>query len=143
MLILSSTHGLLAHTVREREYGLVPFSFAPIRMNSRLWVACWYFQSNDFEKYQLYLASEKLYHYVWHTLADKILEESKLILAGDDVEARRSRQYTLYTLLTTSLKMLHPFMPFITEEIWQSLPARLPHKESDILMAARWPEKAV
>lgn len=99
--------------------------------------------TNDFEKYQLYLASEKLYHYVWHTLADKILEESKLILAGDDVEARRSRQYTLYTLLTTSLKMLHPFMPFITEEIWQSLPARLPHKESDILMAARWPEKAV
>ncbi len=94
--------------------------------------------TSDFEKYQLYLASEKLYHYVWHTLADKILEDSKPLLAGDDTAARVSRQYTLYTLLSTSLKALHPFMPFVTEEIWQSLP----HKETDMLMVTQWPYTA-
>jgi len=91
--------------------------------------------TSEFEKYQLYLAAEKIYHYVWHEIADKILEESKPILQGDDAEAKRSRQHTLYTLLTTSLKMLHPFMPFVTEEIWQSLP----HKDSELLMVATWP----
>ena len=91
--------------------------------------------THDIEHYRLYLASEKLYHYVWHELADKVLEESKPILQGDDEAAKRSRQYTLYTLLTTSLKLLHPFMPFVTEEIWQSLP----HTDADMLMVAPWP----
>lgn len=93
--------------------------------------------TNEFEKYQLYLAAEKIYHYLWHEFADKILEESKPILAGDDAEAKLSRKYTLYTILTTSLKLLHPFMPFVTEEIWQSLP----HKDTELLMVAPWPAK--
>ncbi|MEK7613717.1 MAG: valine--tRNA ligase [Patescibacteria group bacterium] len=91
--------------------------------------------TSEFEKYQLYLAAEKTYHYVWGEVADKILEESKPILQGSDAEAKLSRQYTLYTILTTSLKLLHPFMPFVTEEIWQSLP----HKDADLLMVASWP----
>ena len=82
-----------------------------------------------------HLASEKLYHYVWHEVADKILEESKPILQGDDAEAKLSRQRALYEILTTSLKMLHPFMPFVTEEIWQ----HLPEKETGLLMIAEWP----
>jgi valyl-tRNA synthetase len=89
------------------------------------------------EKFQFHLASEKAYHYVWHELADKILEESKVILAGEDVEARTARQYVLYECLTTSLKLLHPFMPFVTEVIWQNLPK----KDTEFLMIAPWPQK--
>lgn len=91
--------------------------------------------TDHMEKYQFHLASEKLYHYVWHELADKILEESKEIVSGTDEEAKQARVHTLYTCLTTSLKLLHPFMPFVTEEIWQALP----QKESELLMVAPWP----
>lgn len=89
----------------------------------------------DIENYRLHLATEKLYHFVWHRLGDEIIEESKPILAGTDEAAKVMRSQTLYTILITSLKLLHPFMPFITEEIWQSLPK----KECDLLMVAEWP----
>lgn len=91
--------------------------------------------TEDFDNYRLYLAAEKIYHYVWHEVADKILEESKPILNGNNSDEKLSRQHTLYTLLTTSLKLLHPFMPFVTEEIWQSLP----EKETDMLIVTEWP----
>ena len=94
--------------------------------------------SADIEKFSLYLAGEKAYHYVWHELADKVLEESKPILAGEDTEAKIARQFVLKECLTTSLKILHPFMPFITETIWQNLPTEI--KDQDILMVAKWPE---
>jgi valyl-tRNA synthetase len=91
--------------------------------------------TDDLQNFRYHLASEKLYHYVWHELADKVLEESKPILAGSDLAAASSRRATLYTLLTTSLKLLHPFMPFVTEVIWQQLPA----KDTNLLMIAPWP----
>jgi valyl-tRNA synthetase len=92
--------------------------------------------TEDIEKYNLHLASEKLYHYIWHTFADIIIEERKEVLSGSDGDAKVSAQWTLYTLLTTSLKLLHPFMPFITEEIWQSLP----YRTDELLLISRWPE---
>ncbi|OGZ17189.1 MAG: valine--tRNA ligase [Candidatus Lloydbacteria bacterium RIFOXYC12_FULL_46_25] len=91
--------------------------------------------TDDFDNHRLYLAAEKIYHYIWHEVADKILEESKTILDGSEDDNKLSRQRTLHTLLTTSLKLLHPFMPFVTEEIWQSLP----EKEKDMLIIATWP----
>lgn len=91
--------------------------------------------TRDMQEDRLYLAAEKAYHYLWHELADKIIEESKTVLAGDDANARSARQYVLYTCLTTSLKLLHPFMPFVTEAIWQ----QLPKKETDMLIVAKWP----
>jgi valyl-tRNA synthetase len=91
----------------------------------------------DIEKFNLYLAGEKTYHYVWHELADKILEESKEILGGTDGAARQARQAVLAECLTTSLKLLHPFMPFVTEAVWQQLPPSL--REREQLMVARWP----
>jgi len=94
--------------------------------------------SNEIEKFNLYLAGEKTYHYVWHELADKILEESKDILTGSDQNARVARQQVLTTCLTASLKLLHPFMPFVTEAIWQELPAHM--KDADLLMVAAWPK---
>ena len=93
--------------------------------------------TDDFENYRLYLAAEKIYHYLWHEVADKIIEESKPILQGADAAAKLSRQATLLTVLATSLKLLHPFMPFVTEEIWQSLPKK--EKGVELLMIAEWP----
>ena len=90
--------------------------------------------TEDLENYRAYLAAEKIYHYVWHSFADKIIEDSKSILAGSDTEAKWSRQALLLTLLDRSLRLLHPFMPFVTEEIWASMP----RKES-LLMVAKWP----
>ncbi|MCR4275980.1 MAG: valine--tRNA ligase [Candidatus Parcubacteria bacterium] len=89
----------------------------------------------DIEEFRIYMAAEKIYHYVWHEFADKILEESKPILSGADQGARASRAQLLVTLLDRTLHLLHPFMPFITEEIYQSMPA----KEAAFLMVARWP----
>ncbi len=89
----------------------------------------------DIEEYRIYLAAEKAYHYAWHELADKILEESKPILAGGDPAARASRQRLLITLLDRTLRILHPFMPFVTEEIYQSMPT----KDAKFLMVAKWP----
>ena len=89
----------------------------------------------DIEEFRVYLAAEKLYHYAWHELADRILEESKPILAGNDAAARASRARVLKTLLDRTLRLLHPFMPFVTEEIWQSMPTR----DAAFLMVAAWP----
>ncbi len=94
--------------------------------------------TSDFEKFSLYLAAEKTYHYIWHDLADVVLEESKPILAGENAQAKLARQQVLIECLTTSLKLLHPFMPFVTETIWQELPEQM--RDSDLLMVAKWPK---
>jgi valyl-tRNA synthetase len=90
----------------------------------------------DIDAYRFYMASDKTYHYIWHNFADIIIEESKAALNGSDEEAKQSIQYTLYEILKTSLKLLHPFMPFVTEEIWDSLP----HKNKSMLMIETWPD---
>lgn len=94
--------------------------------------------ASDIEKFSLYLAAEKAYHYVWDELAAKILEESKPILNGDDEEAKKARQQVLRECLVGSLKMLHPFMPFVTEAVWQRLPSEM--RESEFLMVSSWPK---
>lgn len=94
--------------------------------------------SADLDKFALHLAAEKTYHYVWHELADKILEESKPLISGTDANAKAARQRVLSECLTTSLKLLHPFMPYVTETIWQELPKQL--KDREILMVSSWPK---
>ena len=91
--------------------------------------------TTEMEKYHLYLASEKLYHYIWHRVADQILEETKEVFASDEEDAKIAMSHTLNVVLTTSLKLLHPFMPFVTETIWQAMP----EKDAELLMVARWP----
>lgn len=90
--------------------------------------------TRDMEEYRMYMAAEKAYHYVWHRLADVILEESKPVFAGTDEAAKASRKALLRALLTGSLKVLHPFMPFITEEIWATAAP-----DTGYLMVAPWP----
>ena len=92
--------------------------------------------TTDIEEFRIYMAAEKLYHYAWHELADKILEESKPIFAGADQAARASRARLLAALLDRTVRLLHPFMPFVTEEIYQSLST----KDSEFLMVSTWPD---
>lgn len=88
--------------------------------------------TKDMDNYRFYLGAEKLYHYVWHTFADKIIEESKESLKNEDT--KKSTQYTLRQILETSLKLLHPFMPFVTEEIWSHIDGK------KLLMVTSWPK---
>lgn len=90
--------------------------------------------TKDMEAYRMYLAAEKLYQYLWHEVADVILEESKPLLHGTDEEARDSRIALLLTILEKTLRLLHPFMPYVTEEIW----SHLPHT-THLLMVSAWP----
>jgi valyl-tRNA synthetase len=88
--------------------------------------------TEQLERYDLAHAAEELYHYFWHTFADKIIEGSKAKLADEQTKA--SAQKMLSTVLETSLKLLHPFVPFVTETIWQ-----LNHKS--LLLIEKWPKK--
>ncbi|OGZ45180.1 MAG: valine--tRNA ligase [Candidatus Ryanbacteria bacterium RIFCSPHIGHO2_02_FULL_45_13b] len=89
----------------------------------------------DMDLYRFYLAAEKIYHYFWHTFADKIIEEAKLTLRGGSKEEQMSAIWTIQTILTTSLKLLHPFMPFVTEAVWE----HIPQKNKTLLMIEQWP----
>jgi valyl-tRNA synthetase len=94
--------------------------------------------SQEMDRNRFDLASEMIYHFVWDDFASTIIEESKPLLAEGGV-VQASRQQLLVEYLVTSLKLLHPFMPFVTETIWQELPTEM--KDSDILMVAKWPLK--
>ncbi len=78
--------------------------------------------THDIESFRLYLAAEKLYHYTWHEFADKILEESKKIMKEGSEEEKKSREQFLLATLRDILIISHPFMPYITEEIWGTFP---------------------
>lgn len=84
----------------------------------------------DMENFRFYLAAEKLYAYLWHRLADEIIEESK---------NKKEYSATLYYILENSLKLLHPFMPFVTEEIWSMLPKADKEHYKNLLMIEKWP----
>ena len=90
--------------------------------------------TSDMEEFRFYIAGEKIYHYTWHTLADVILEDSKNIFAKESYESKDSRKQFLLSTLRIVLTILHPFMPFVTEEIWQSI-----NEDKSILMIENWP----
>jgi valyl-tRNA synthetase len=95
--------------------------------------------TKDIEEYRFYMAGEKIYQYIWSELADVIIEQSKPILVGSDALAKASRQKTLLTLLSISLKTLHPFMPFVTEEIWSFMPKEQDGVTKKMLIIESWP----
>lgn len=84
--------------------------------------------TDQLERYRFAEAANNLYHFIWHEMADKYLEETK---TKNDPEVKDTLAY----LLINSLKLLHPFMPFVTEEIYSLLP--LPHKQ--LLLVEEWP----
>jgi valyl-tRNA synthetase len=91
--------------------------------------------TGDFDNYRFHLASEKMYHYAWHRFADQILEESKAIINGTDAAAKSSRLHALLWILKNILIVLHPFMPFVTEELW----AIMGYNKSNLLIVEPWP----
>jgi len=93
--------------------------------------------TKEIEEYKFYLAGEKLYHYFWHTFADIIIEETKKRILEGTEEESASAKWTLYYLLTNLLKALHPFTPFVTEEIWSLLPY---NNNGSFLMTEKWPK---
>jgi valyl-tRNA synthetase len=94
--------------------------------------------TRDMEDFNLHLAGERLYQFVWHEFADRIIEESKPFIQGENERARRAWQYLLRAHLRIALVLLHPFMPFVTEAIWQNAPPNI-GKSRDFLMVERWP----
>ncbi len=90
--------------------------------------------TDDLEQYRIYLAAEKIYHYIWDIFASSLLEESKGVFKSGTPEETASRKTLLMAILTDSLKLLHPFMPFVTEEIWNSL-----YPDKKLLMIEPWP----
>ena len=87
------------------------------------------------EQFHFSLAGENLYHYFWHTFADKIIEQMKTRIRENKNKA--SAQYVLYQILSRSLVLLHPFMPFVTEAIWQKLPKE--KGKNNLLIIEKWP----
>ena len=87
------------------------------------------------DKYDFNHAGETAYHYFWHTFADKVIEESKSRINSENSADAAAAQETLIKILGESMKFLHPFMPFITEQIFQMLPMT---KEGSLLMIEKW-----
>ncbi len=94
--------------------------------------------TKEMDEHKYYLVAEKIYHFIWHNLADIIVEDSKKIFAGDDEQAKASRRNYLLGTLQGVLTILHPFMPFVTEEIWQTWKGG-----HSILMVQEWPNSVL
>ena len=94
--------------------------------------------TENLDSYEIGVASAKVYDFIWDTYCDWYIELTKTRLNGTDEAAKLTAQNVLCYVLVTLLKLLHPFMPFITEEIYQALPKC--DGASDILMVAQWPE---
>lgn len=92
--------------------------------------------TNDMEEFRFYLAAEKIYHYVWHTFADQIIEQKKDMAKSEGSPESASAKKLLRTMLDAQLVALHPFMPFVTEAIWQET-----RGGSSILMVEPWPSR--
>ncbi len=90
--------------------------------------------TDNLEKYEIGLAVSKLYDFIWDVYCDWYIELTKVRLNSDDAEKAKAAKGVLVYILSNTLKLLHPFMPFITEEIWQALP-----HEGDSIMISQWP----
>ena len=90
---------------------------------------------DNMDSFELGVAAGKIYDFIWDDYCDWYIELTKPRLNGDDEAAKESAQRVLLYVLVEILKLLHPFMPFITEEIWQALP-----HEGDALMMQPYPE---
>ncbi|MEL4862153.1 valine--tRNA ligase [Pseudoflavonifractor phocaeensis] len=92
--------------------------------------------TTNMDSYELGVAAQKVYDFIWDDYCDWYIEFTKARLQGEDQGAKEQAQQVLCYVLTETLKLLHPFMPFLTEEIWQALP-----HEGDYLMLQKWPER--
>ena len=90
--------------------------------------------TENLERYELGIAVQKIYDFLWDTYCDWYIELTKARLYGENAESKETAIRVLVYVLDQTLRLLHPFMPFITEEIWQSIP-----HEGEALIVAAWP----
>ncbi|MBQ5770036.1 MAG: class I tRNA ligase family protein, partial [Clostridia bacterium] len=90
--------------------------------------------TNNLESFDLGMAATNLYDFIWSNFCDWYIEMAKHELNGDDPEAKNAAQETLIYVLTGLLKLLHPYMPFITEELYSYLPGH-----EGMLITSEWP----
>ena len=93
--------------------------------------------TENLEKYELGLAVQKLYDFIWDVFCDWYIEICKARLNGEDADAADTAVSVLLYVFTNTLKLLHPFMPFITEAIWQSMP-----NTNGVIMVSEWPKNS-
>ena len=91
--------------------------------------------TENLDKYELGVAVQKIYDFIWDSYCDWYIELTKARLYGEDEAQKRSAQQVLLYVLDQILRLMHPFMPFITEEIWQAIP-----HEGEALIVAAWPK---
>lgn len=99
--------------------------------------------ASNIENFRFHHAAETAYHYVWHEFADKIIESSKSRLQSEDKKEREAALLLLVSIFLDCLKMLHPFMPFLTEELYQHLTSAIKEKNikidtKDLLIIENW-----
>lgn len=90
--------------------------------------------TENMDKYELGIAVQKIYDFIWDDYCDWYIELTKARLYADDIQSKRVAQHVLVYVLDQFLKLLHPFMPFITEEIWQAIP-----HDGESIMISPWP----
>ncbi len=90
--------------------------------------------TENLEKYELGMAVQKVYDFIWDQYCDWYIELTKSRLYGEDESSKTTAQQVLVYVADQFLRLLHPFMPFITEEIWQAIP-----HEGESLIIASWP----
>ncbi len=91
--------------------------------------------TENIDKYELGVAADKLYNFIWEEFCDWYIEMVKPRLYSEDNTTKDAALYTLKSVLETSLKLLHPYMPFVTEEIYCTL-----NEDAESLMVTKWPE---
>ncbi|MGX8710000.1 MAG: valine--tRNA ligase [bacterium] len=91
--------------------------------------------TENLEHFELGIAVQKLYDFLWDEFCDWYIEIAKIRLNSDDRETAQGVRQVLVWVMSGTLKLLHPFMPYITEEIWQTLP-----HEGESIMVSRWPQ---
>ena len=92
--------------------------------------------TENMERYELGVAIQKIYDLIWDTYCDWYIELTKARLYAEDPARKQTALQVLVYVLDQMLRLLHPFMPFITEQIWQSIP-----HEGEALIVARWPQQ--
>ncbi len=88
---------------------------------------------NALENFELGIAVQNLYDFIWDVFCDWYIEIAKIRLNGADEDGKKTAKAVLVYVMSNTLKLLHPFMPFITEEIWQALP-----HEGESIMISEW-----
>lgn len=100
--------------------------------------------TRDLDAFKFHHAADRLYHFFWHYYADKVIEEMKPRLEMPDGTAEKeTAKALLLEFHTTLITLLHPFMPFITEEIWRHLPkdnAKRKVQKEKLLIVEKWPQ---